>query len=435
MYWWIMLLLIFGGFVALLSVGVPVAFAFNFINLLAAFLLWGGDVGQLILSIFKSVTSFSYLPIPLFILMGEVMFQTGVASQMMDVIDTWLGRLPGRLSLLAVAAGVIFATMTGSSIAGVAMLGSLLVPEMVKRGYKLEMTLGPILASGGLAMMIPPSALGVLLASLAGISVGKLLIAIIGPGLLMALLYAVYIIIRCLFNPEVAPPYDVEHIPMRRKLALTTYYVLPQGFIIFLVIGLMLLGIATPTEAAAFGTLGSFLLAYLYGKLNWQTFKKSLEGTMQITFMVFMILTGSSAFAEILAYTGASRGLVEFITGVNLPPLLVVLLMQVLILLMGCFMESLSILMVTLPIFMPIIEALGINPLWFGAMTLVSIETGLITPPFGMSLFTMQGVAPAGVKLGEIYRASIPYILLNIVAIVLILAIPAIPLWLPGLMR
>lgn len=429
------LICIFGGFVLLLSIGVPVAFAFTFINLVGAMVFWQGDIGQLVLSVFKSVTSFAFLPIPLFILMGEVMFQSGVASRMLDVLDTWMGRIRGRLSLLSVMAGVLFATMTGSSTAGVAMLGSLLVPEMEERGYQKPMTLGPIMGSGGLAMMIPPTALGVLLASLTRLSIGRFLIAIIVPGLVMAALYIMYIVIRCLLQPQVAPAYEVERIPFLHKVYLTIRYVLPQGFIIFLVIGLMFLGVATPTEAAALGTVGCFVLAFAYGRLRWGTITKSMQGTMQITFMIFMILTGSTAFAEILAYTGATSGLVELVSSLNLPPLMVVVMMQLVMFVMGCFMEPLSILMVTMPIFMPIIDKIGLNPLWFGVIALINMETAVITPPFGLSLFVMKGVAPRGTTLGDIYLASLPFVALNIVAMGIILLVPSIALWLPGLMR
>lgn len=435
MDWLLTLSIIFGAFVVLLVLGVPVAFAFTFINLVGAIVFWGGDIGQLVLSIFKSVTNFALLPVPLFILMGEIMFQSGVASRTMEALDKWLGRLPGRLSILSVGAGVIFATMTGSSAAGVAMLGSLLVPEMEKHGYKKPMSLGPIMGSGGLAMMIPPSALGVLLASLGYISVGSFLIAIILPGLVMALLYALYIVIRCTVQPELAPPYEVQPIRFLARVWMSFCYILPLGFIVFLVIGLMLLGVATPTEAAALGTLGCTILAFAYGGMNWETIRKSLTGTLHVTVMIFMILTGSTAFAELLAYTGATRGLVELIRGLSLPPLMIVVAMQMVLLLLGCFMEPLSIMMLTIPIFMPIVDVLGLNKLWFAALVLINMETAVITPPFGTSLFVMKGVAPRGTSIGDVYKASLPFVALNCVAMALLMVFPGIPLWLPGLMK
>lgn len=434
MVWWVTLLLIIGSFVLLMGMGVPVAFAFTFINLVGALVFWHGDVGQLVTSVYDSIANFAFLPVPLFVLMGEIMFQSGIAARMLDVLDSWMGRLRGRLSILAVMAGVLFATMTGSSTAGVAMLGSLLIPDMEKRGYKKPMTLGPIMASGGLATMIPPTALGVLLASLTRIPIGQFLIAIIIPGLIMAALYVVYIVVRCRMEPELAPEYEVERVPLVTRIVLTLRYVIPLAVIIFLVIGLIFLGIANPTEAAALGSVGCFILALIYGKLNWQVVFKSLQGTMQITFMIFMILTGSTAFAQILAYTGATGGLVDLISTLNLPSMAIVVLMMIVMLIMGMFMEALSILMVTMPIFMPIILSLGFDPIWFGVLALINMETSVITPPFGLSLFVMKGVAPPGTSLEDVYKASMPFVVLNIIAMLVILVFPNIVKWLPNLM-
>ncbi|MCP4151582.1 MAG: TRAP transporter large permease subunit, partial [bacterium] len=312
MEWWYILSIIFLALIFLMAVGVPVAFAFLIINIAGVYIFWNGAAGlsQLILSIYESVTSFALLPVPLFVLMGEIMFRSGIATRQMEVLDTWLGRIPGRLSLLAVGGGTMFATLTGSAMAGAAMLGSTLVPEMEKKGYSKSMSLGPILGSGGLAIMIPPSALGVLLAALGEFSVGRFLIAIVIPGFIMAVLYSGYIVIRCQVQPWLAPKYAPERVPFFRKMWLTIIYVFPMAVIVFLVIGLIFLGIATPTESAAAGTLGCFVLVATYGKLNWSVTKKAIEGTLRVTVMMFMILAGSTAFSQILAFTGASTGLV-----------------------------------------------------------------------------------------------------------------------------
>jgi tripartite ATP-independent transporter DctM subunit len=435
--WWLALAIIFGGFLVLMLTGLPVAFCFTLVNLLGVFLFWGGQAGlrQLILSIADSVTNFALLPIPLFILMGEVMFHSGVAPRMIDVLATWLGRLPGRLSLLSVGGGALFATLSGAGVAGVAMLGSVLVPDMEKRGYKKPMTLGPIIASGSLAIMIPPSALGVLLASLGQFSVGGLLIAIILPGLTMALFYAIYIIVRCWLQPSIAPSYEVSSVPLFEKVMLTVRYVLPLGFVVFLVVGLIFLGIATPTEAAALGALGCFILAFLYKGLNWEMLRKSLSGTLQATGMMFLILTGSAAFAQIMAFTGASQGLVRLAVGLPLSPIFVIIAMQLILVVMGTFMDPLSIMMVTIPIYMPIVLTLGFNPVWFGTIMLLNMETATISPPFGLCLFVMKGVAPPDTTMGHIYRAALPFVGFNVIVMALIIAVPMLALWLPGVMH
>lgn len=415
----------------------PVAFAFLLINVAGVYFFWGGATGlnQFILSVYDSVSTFALLPVPLFVLMGEVMFHSGVAPRMMDVVDKWMGRLPGRLGLVAVGGGTIFATLSGSAVSGTAMLGSVLVPDMERRGYKKPMSLGPILGSGGLAIMIPPSALGVLLASLAQVSVGGLLIAIIFPGLAMALLYATYIIVRCWLQPSIAPSYEPVHVSLVEKIVAAVKYVLPLGLILFLVIGVIFLGMATPSEAAASGALGCFVLAAAYRKLDWETLKKSIGATLQVTVMMFMIFVGSATFAQLLAYTGASRGLLEFAVALPLSPLLLLMFMQLTLLAMGTFMEPLSIMMVTIPIYFPIVIALGFNPLWFAAIMLLNMEMATTSPPFGLSLFVMKGVAPRDTTMGDIYRAALPFLGCDLIVMVAMIFFPSLVLWLPGMMR
>jgi tripartite ATP-independent transporter DctM subunit len=292
MEWWLALLSIFGALLILMAIGLPLMVCFMLVVLVGAFLLMGGERGlaQATLSIFGSVAHFTLLPLPLFILMGEVMYQSGIAPEMMKSLDIWLGRLPGRLSLLAVGSGTMLSFLTGASMASVAILGSTLVPEMKKRGYHSSMTLGPILGSGGLAVMIPPSAIAILFGVIAEVSIGRILIAIIIPGLIMASLYAAYVVIRCSFQPHIAPPYDMPPIPIKQKIALTLKNIVPLSVIIFLVTGVILLGIATPTEAAATGALGTFLVVAAYRRLSWEVVKKSVTRATSVTVMIFIII-------------------------------------------------------------------------------------------------------------------------------------------------
>lgn len=417
--------------------GLPVAFCFIFINLVGAFFLWGGQIGfhQLIVSIFGSISNFTLLPVPLFILMGEVIFLTGIGPNMLNALDKWLGRLPGRLSLLAVGGGVLFSTLTGTSLASVAMLGSVLLPIMEKAGYKKPMTLGPILGSGGLAMMIPPSALAVLFGSIGEVSIGGILIAIIIPGLVMAALYAVYIIGRCYFQPDLAPVYDAPSSTLSEMILSTLKYLLPVGGIIFLVVGVIFLGVATPTEAAATGAIGCFILAALYRKLTWAMIKKATFNTLGITVMMFMIITGARAFSQIMAFSGASNGLIEYTLTLPLPPILIIVAMQFVVFFLGMFISPLPIMMITLPIFMPVVQAFRFDPLWFGVIYLINIEMASTSPPFGMSLFVMKGVAPPDTTMGDIYRAALPFLYCDIVAMALVFFFPQLALLIPNLMK
>ena len=436
MEWQFILLLIFGSLVILMATGMPVAFCFMLINVVGMYAFFGMvGLEQLIISIYRTLNTFILLPVPLFILMGEVMFHSGIAPVLIRTLDKWLGRLPGRLSLLAVAAGTLFSTLTGTSLASVAMLGSVLMPEMEQEGYKKSMTLGPILGSGGLAMMIPPSALAVLCGAIAEISIGGILIGIIIPGLLMAAVYAAYIIIRCWLQPSIAPTYEVTPTPLSEKLIATIRYVLPQGLVIFLVIGVIFLGIATPSEAAATGAIGTITLALFYRRLNWEIVKRATIGTLSVTGMLFLIIAGATAFSQILAYSGASAGLSGLATGLPVAPIVIIMAMQVVVLFLGAFMDVISIMMITLPIFVPVVLSLGFNPVWFAVIFLINIEMAGISPPFGLSLFVMKGVATPDTTMGDIYRAAFPFLGLSLIVMALTIAFPVLALWLPGLMR
>lgn len=437
MEWWAYAALFFGGISTVLLMGVPVAFAFLMVNVVAIYLFWGGFVGlhQLILSIDSSIATFVLVPVPMFILMGTVMFHSGVAYKLIDVLDQWLGRIAGRLSLLAVGSGAMLATLTGVAMGSVAMLGSTLGPEMQRRGYSKSMTLGPILASGSLAIMIPPSALAVILASLGKISVGGLLIGILLPGLLLAVAYGVYIFVRCTVQPELAPPYDVAPTPIGRRSLDTLIYVVPLLSVIVVVIGAMFLGVATPTEAAAVGALLCFLLATAYGKLSWEVAKSAIASATSITVMVLIILTGSAAFGQLLAFTGVTAGITGLALGVDLHPIVILVVMQLVVFFLGMFLEQTSIVMVCVPIFMPIVAGMGWDPIWFGAIMLLNLELATLSPPFGLSLFVMKGIALPGTRMTDIYLAALPFVAINVAIMAIMIAFPSIVLWLPSLTR
>jgi tripartite ATP-independent transporter DctM subunit len=420
-----------------MATGMPVALCFMLINVIGAYVFFGGSIGlnQLIRSIYSSLTTFVLLPIPLFILMGELLFHSGIAVQVIEVLDKWLGRLPGRLGLLAVLSGTIFAALTGASVASTAIMGSVLVPEMEKRGYKKPMSLGPILGSGGLAIMIPPSGLAVLVGAIGEISVGKILIAIIIPGLLMATLYAAYIIIRCHLQPSLAPAYDVIPTPLSEKLKGLVLYVLPLSLVVFLVIGVMILGIATPEEAAASGCMGVILVMFLYRRMKWGVITKSIYNTLKVTGMIFLIIAGANSFSQILAYSGAASGLADVATQLHVAPIVVVIATQVVVLIMGGFMSLVAIMMITLPVFVPVVTELGFNPVWFATIFLLNIEMAVTTPPLGMNLYVMKSTAPPGTTMGEIIWAAVPFLVCDAVAMALIIAFPPLALWLPNLMR
>ena len=436
MAWQEAALLMTGGILALMFVGMPVAFAFFAVNIIGAVIFMGGILGvdQFIANATDSVTSFTLVPLPLFLIMGELFFHTGLAMRVFDALDKCLGGVKGRLSYLTVAGGTLFATLSGSSMANTAVLGSLMVPEMTKRGYKPHMIMGPIISTGGLAMIIPPSSLAVLLASLARIDVGALLIAGLVPGLLLAAMYVVLIRAQIAIDPESAPGYAAERAPMSEILRALAVDVLPMGLVIFSVVGLILLGWATPTESAAFGSLSVLVLAVAYRRLTVSALVKALRGSVVVTVMMFMIILGSTTFSQLLAFSGASAGLIGWATSFDLSPYFLLLAMILVLIVMGMFMDQLSMMMLTLPIFMPLIGTMGFDPIWFGVVMLLALELSLATPPFGLLLFIMVGVSAPGTRLGDVAWAAAPYIACTLLLIIVLTIFPEIALWLPRLM-
>ena len=437
MEWWLALSLLLGTMVVLMVCGIPVAVAFLTVDLVGAILFLGGEPGitQLVLNMAESLSSFSLLPVPLFVLMGEVMFHSKLGFRAIDVVDQWIGRIPGRLSLLAIVGGALFSTMSGSTLATTAILGSMLVPDMEKRGYSKTMSIGPIMGSGGVSMLIPPSALAILLAALNQISVGGLLIAGILPGLLMAFFYGSYVVVRSLLQPHLAPNYQKDPVPLSVRIKGTLLYVVPLGLILFLVIGLIFLGVATPSEAAALGAMGTILLAVAYRRMNRRILKASILGTVRITSMMFMIIVGSMTFSQIMAFSGASAGLIGLVTDLDIHPIMILICMQILLLFLGCFMDNLSMVMIAIPIFLPIVNALHFDTLWFALIMLINMEMANTTPPFGLLLFVMKGVAPKDTTMADIYKAGVPFLLCDTAVMVLVMIFPPIALYLPGLIR
>jgi tripartite ATP-independent transporter DctM subunit len=436
MEWWLLLIAIFAFLIALLGARIPVAFAFLLVNIAGAEFLQGGGRAfqQLIHSIYGSVTSFSLLPIPLFVFMGEILWHSAIAPRALGALDKLLGIIPGRLSLLTVFSGTVFSALSGSTIANTAMLGSMLLPDLRRRGYAGDLSMGVIMASGALAMLIPPSALAVIFAAIAKISIAKVLIALIAPGLLIALLYAVYIVVRAVRDPRAAPAYEVAHVSLREKLSGLLLYVAPLSIIVFMVIGVIILGVATPTEAAAFGCLGSLGLAAAYRDLTRRRFVDAVRGTLKLSVMMLTIMMAATGFGQLLAYSGASRGLLQFAMSFDVQPVVLLILMQLILLVLGCFMEQIAIMLITLPVFMPIIAAAKIDVIWFAVICLLNLEIALMTPPFGLLLFVMKGAART-VPMHQIYWSAVPFIAIDLLVIGLLLAFPPLATGFGGLVR
>lgn len=435
MEWYEALAILLGSILALMAVGMPVALAFLAANIVGAWIFMGGERGisALLNNGLGSLTSFALVPIPLFLLMGEIFFHTGLGARMFNAIDRLLGRLPGRLSYVTVLGGTGFSTLSGSSMGATALLGSLMVPEMTRRGYKKHMSIGPILGTGGLAIIIPPSALAVLLATLARIDVGALLIAGIMPGLILSMFYIGTIWLQCRIDPSAAPAYDVEEMRLGEKLSLFFRDVIPMLSVMVVIVFMMVAGIVTPSEAAAFGALGVLLLAVVFRCLTWEAVKKSVVGALRVTLMAYLIVFGSATFSQLLAFSGASRGLITWATSYELDPLMMLMVMFGVLLLLGMFMEQISMMLLTVPIFFPLAQSLGFDLVWFALIMLLALEISFTTPPFGLLLFVMKGVAPPDTTMRDIYVSAFPFMGCSLLLVALLVAFPQLALWLPGL--
>jgi tripartite ATP-independent transporter DctM subunit len=433
MAWYWALILMLGLVMVPMFLGLPVAFAFFIANIIGTGLFLGGDAGlsSMPLEFAAAIGRYSLVPVALFILMGEILFHTGVAFRAIGAVDRMIARIPGRLSVVSIAGGTIFSSLSGSTIANTAILGSVLLPDMIKRGYHPKIAMGPIMAVGGIAMLIPPSALAVLLASLAERSIKDLLIAGIIPGVLMAVLFVVYVVGRCTLNPSLAPLEAGDQLSFRERLRPFVVYVMPLFVIFVVVVGSIFAKIAAPTEAAALGCLAAAGACAAYRSINGKTLLKALTETAKINAMILFIIAGSLTFSQVLQVSGATQGLLEQISGWHLSRLEAILLMMAILLFLGAFMDQVSMLLLTLPFFLPLADSLGIDSLWLMVLILISMEVSLLTPPFGLLLYVMKGVAPAEVRLTEIYAAATPFILLEMLVLALLIAFPMLATFLP----
>src|SRR6266566_2528884 len=388
MSWQLASLLLLGGSTVLLFIGLPVAFAFMAINIVGAILFLGGDAGlsQMLRNSAAAVINFSLTPIPLFVLMGEVLFHTGLALKVIDGIERLVRQVPGRLAV------------------------------------------------GAVDMLIPPSALTVLLGSLSGISISKLLIGGVVPGLMLSVAFVGYIIARATANPALAPATVVEERSGWAKYELLVCYVLPLVSIFVVVIGAMSGGIATPTESAALGALATMALAAAYRALSFDALLKALRGTVGISAMILFIILGATTFSQILSFSGSTEGIVSHILGAELTPFAILAGMMLLLIFLGIFVDQVSMMLITLPVFMPIVQRLGIDLIWFGVLYLICMQLGLLLPPHGLLLMTMKGVAPKEVTMAHIFRAVVPYVAMSLVLLVVIILVPAIATWLPNVL-
>ena len=418
----------------LIFLGVHVAFALAGTALLFGYLVFQGAViFQFMDKVEDIASNFVLAAVPLFVFMGTMLERSGIAEELFEAVHLWTRRLPGGLALGTVIMCVIFAASTGVIGATETVVGLLAIPAMLKYAYSKPLICGTICAGGSLGTIIPPSVVVVVLGPVADVSVGDLLVGMIFPGLIMAGLYVLYIFVLCLIRPAAGPrvPPGPDDPPLARRLAITAHALVPPLLMIFAVLGSIMLGWAAPTEAAALGAAGAFLLTFFYRKFSLGMLKDSVMKTLRITSMIMAILLGGTLFTGVF-FAAGGIGLTNQAVGYfDLSPGGLLALLLGMAFLAGFVLDWISILLILIPIFMPLVKAAGFNPVWFCILFLIIIQTSYLTPPMAPAIFYLRGIAPPSITLLDMYKGVVPFIVLQAVTLALIIAFPQTVLWLP----
>jgi len=414
---------------SLFSVGIAGMLLYK-TNLPAAISLWDKIGGLLANSIWNSLNSWSLTALPLFILMGEILFRTSISTKLLNGLVPWLSNVPGRLLHINVVACSLFAAVSGSSAATTATVGKITLDDLSKRGYDRSLAIGSLAGAGTLGFLIPPSLIMIIYGVLSDTSIGKLFSGGIIPGLLLASFYSLYIGVRAKMNPAAVPAADRKYSFAEKIGALKE--LLPVILLIVVVLGGIYLGITTPTEAAAIGVLGSLVLALAYRNLSWQNFREALLQAVQTSCMICLIIAGAAFLAQVVGFVGIARGISTYIAGLNMSPYLLLLVLGLMYLVLGMILDGISIVVMTLPIVLPIVLAAGFDPLWFGIYLVIMVELSQITPPVGFSLFVIQGISYEPVS--YIIKSTLPFLIIMVLMVVLLAIFPDIVLFLPNKM-
>ena len=431
----LILLLMFGSLTLFMLTGLPIAFVLGGLSLLFTVTLWEpGAVIVLVLQIFDTMKSEALLAIPLFILMACILQRSGVIEDLYTAMEMWFGRVRGGLAIGTVIICVVMAAMTGVVGAAVTAMGILALPEMLRRGYKPELALGTICASGTLGILIPPSVLTIVYAVTAQVSIGKMLIAGLVPGLLLASLYIAYIVLVGWLRPQWVPlDAGVSHTPLKARLLALKALAFP-ALLIVLILGSIFFGVATPTESAAVGVAGAMLPALLKRKLNLGMLRQSGVDTLKATSMILWITLGAKAYVAIFTGLGGADTLLAIIKGLDVDRWVVLAAMMLLLIFLGTVLDEIGIILLTVPVFLPIVRLLGFDEIWFGVLYAITIQMGYISPPFGYTLFYIKGTLPPHLGMGAVYQGILPFLLLQFIGLLICAAFPGMVTFLPELM-
>jgi len=433
MDWWLLLTFAFGLLLFLMLTGIPIAYSLGFLSLLIGLTLVGPKILYLFGTLaYGKINSFSLVALPLFIFMAEVILVSGAAKDAFDALHKWVGSAPGGLLIASQLGCTIFAAVCGASTATTAVIGGMAVPEMLKRGYDKRLATGSIAAGGALGVLIPPSILLIIYGLITEASIGQLFIGGIIPGLILATKRIIYFIIRCTLNPSLGPP--IRGVRWNERLS-SLGKICPLIFVAVFMFGALYTGICTPTEVAGVGAFISVLIALGYRRLKWNNLKEAFLRTAKTTCFIIWIMVAAASFGYVLSYLKAPQQFVAWATALSVSPYTIVIIINLILIFLGCIMDPAAIIMVTVPIFAPLMEALGFDLVWFGVMFVVNMELAEITPPLGLNLFVMKSVSPPEVSMNDIIIGSIPFMILDLVGIALVILFPWLILWLPSKMR
>ncbi|MGO1461574.1 MAG: TRAP transporter large permease [Oleiphilaceae bacterium] len=427
----ILTLLFFGSLLFFLILGLPLAFVLGGVSVIFLYFTWGFDSFYMVATqIWGTMESFTLVAIPLFVFMAMVLERTGVAKDLYRMMHLWFGGLRGGLAIGTLVICAVFAAMVGISGAAVVAMGTIALPSMLERGYDRKMALGVINTGGGWGILIPPSILMILYALITGVSVGQMFAAGIMPGILLMVLTVIYILVP--LQPHLAPALSPEERgTWPEKFQALKSVILPIG-VVFMVLGSIIGGITTPTEAAAMGVLGSLISAAVYRQFKWSILQEAAIRTFKLTGMIMWILFAAHAFSAAYQSMGAQdliEGLMQHIPGGSWG---IIIAMMIIVFVLAMVLDPVGIMLITLPVFIPIVKSLGFDPIWFGILFVINMEIGYKTPPFGFNLFYLKGVVPPGITMKDIYTSVVPFVMIEILAIGIIMVFPEIATWLPG---
>lgn len=432
----LILVLMFVALVILLLSGMPLAFVLTSLAVFFTLALWGADALIIsVLQITDTMKSDILIAIPLYILMAAILERSGVIEALYKAMELWFSRIPGGLAIGTVIICTLMAAMTGVVGAAVATMGILALPAMLARHYDEKLSLGTICAGGTLGILIPPSVITIVYAASAQVSVGKMFLGGVIPGIILALSYIIYILLRAAFNPRLAPvDKSAQHAPLQEKVLALRSLVLPV-FIVIAVMGSIYLGIATPTEAAAIGVVASLISAAIERKLSWKILRQASMTTLKVTAMIMWITIGAKIFVATFTALGGADSLIAFIQSLEINRWIILLTMLGILVFLGLFLDEIGIILLCVPVFLPIIKTLGFDPLWFGILFLLTAQTAYISPPFGYTLFYIKGVLPPGISMKTVYYSVLPFIAIQLIIIILFMIFPELVTWLPDRMR